>query len=71
MVKAKYTNDKGEPVVILGLSKGNCKKLLKGQPIHIQLADLGVETGGHVVIIGGETEQDITRELSNHFHLPS
>lgn len=70
MVKAKFTDGQGHPVVILGLSAGNCQKLQEGQPIVIYMSELGAGEG-RVIIMGGETEQDITRELSQFFHLPS
>lgn len=69
MIKANITHKDGRPLVILGLSKVNTKKLLRGQPILIDMKPLGLD--GWVTIVGGETEGDITRELAKHLKLPS
>lgn len=57
MIKARAGN-----VLFFGLSRGNCDRLLKGQPIRIDGAALGMP-GLVVVISGGETEEAITAEL--------
>lgn len=70
MIKAKLTDRDGKPIVILGLSSGNWSELLKGRPIMVDLSELGA-TECKVVILGGESEQTIAQELSQHFEFPS
>jgi len=62
MIKAAAVDERGRPIVIVGLSVGNMVKLQKGQPIEMDLADFGSE--GTLVIMGGETEATIMAELS-------
>lgn len=60
----------GRPMIGLGLSKGNCQKLLEGRPIFIdlkvmmmdceKLPDLNEAT---ILIFGGETEEAMQEEL--------
>ena len=57
MIKFITTNDKGEPGFGFGLSEENIKRLKAGQPIKINLADLGLK--GIVVIFYGRTENEM------------
>ncbi len=51
-------------LVVLGLSRGNCEKLLEGKPILIAPEQLdGMRQ--FVLLTGGETEEAITRELAH------
>ena len=61
MIKALATRGKRK-LVLLGLSRLNCERLLAGKPIHIHLSELGV-TGPEVIICAGETEETIIKEL--------
>ena len=65
MLKAVLTKatGSGEQLVILGLSRLNCEKLLEGRPIHIELSLLGLPTTLEVLLVGGETEEAIRLEL--------
>jgi hypothetical protein len=69
MVKAGAIASDNKRMAILGLSRLNCEKLVEGKPIVVDLAEFGIE--GRLVLVGGETEADITRELAQHFTLPS
>lgn len=64
MIKAKLTN--GD--LLFGLSKENVNRLQKGQPIQFNLKDMGLEDR-KVLIMYGETEQDIMAELINEDHV--
>lgn len=71
MIKFLGVKD-GRPMLGLGLSRGNCRKLLEGKPIFIDLkvllgtsdlrADLNDAT---VLIFGGETEEAMIEDLKN------
>ena len=63
MIKAKATLRGDRPLYILGLSALNLAKLREGRPMVIQLEDMG--GSGEVVIMFGETEGDIARELAD------
>lgn len=62
----KFTFDSKKPgvkVLGIGLSRLNCERLLAGQPIPIDLAEMGVSHLWDIVIMGGETELTIKAEL--------
>lgn len=66
MIKFHGTASDGSELIGIGLSRENCRRLLDGKPIHFKLADMapsGLQLKGEVLIIGGETEQDITDQL--------
>ena len=57
----------------LGLSQGNCKKLLEGKPIFIDLKVMMMDVfpppnlnDATVLIFGGEDEQSMADELKKH-----
>lgn len=58
MIKALLGTD----VAVLGLSRTNIDRLLQGKPIMVNLAEIGLRNQ-QVVIIAGETEQDIVEDL--------
>jgi hypothetical protein len=61
----------GRPMLGLGLSRGNCKKLLDGKPIFIDLKVMMADVSpvpdlseATVLIFGGENEATMQQELS-------
>lgn len=63
MIKAVGEKD-GHPMVIAGLSEGNIRNLKKGRPIL-----MAMEVDGQpleFLIMYGDTEDDIVRELQTH-----
>ena len=63
MIKFKADNTKtGNTLIGFGLSRMNCERLLADQPIHIDLAELGI-AGYEVMIFGGETEEAMAAQL--------
>lgn len=55
-----------KPILLLGLSRVNCVRLLQGQPIRIEAAELtemGLPDGMEVIVMGGETEAAMSEEL--------
>lgn len=58
MLKAR-----GGPVVVLGLSRLNVTRLMEGKPIQFDGAEV-LLPGITFVIMGGETEAAMQRELS-------
>lgn len=58
----------GRPLLGIGLSRGNCRKLLEGKPIFIDLKVMLFQSGADmndatVLIFGGETEQTMQDNL--------
>jgi hypothetical protein len=47
----------------LGISAGNITRLKEGKPIHVNLAELNLPWRGEIMIMYGETENDIQEEL--------
>lgn len=54
---------RGGNLIGFGLSEGNIKKLKKGQTIAIDMDEMGFP-GIKALILYGNTEEDIQRELS-------
>lgn len=69
MIKAAGQAGDGTPLLILGLSAENMARLLSDQPISFDLAELGLPPA-RVVIVGGQTEEIITGQLTGHGLLP-
>lgn len=57
----------GREFIGIGLSRGNCEKLMKGQPIVLNAeTDFGMpEVHLEILVIGGETEQAMYEELKS------
>lgn len=65
MIKAAGTTGDGRRLLVLGLSAENMTRLLLGQPIRLECAELGLPDL-QVVVVGGQTEQDIADDLVGH-----
>ncbi len=70
MIKSKGTSADGRPFLIFGLSRINTERLLQGDPIPIDTEALGLPGGPHILIMAGETEEDILNTLRQHVTLP-
>jgi hypothetical protein len=67
MIKATvYDDHNPDPLVILGLSGENMTRLMADEPILLNLADVGLPAQ-RIAIIGGRTEADIAKQLTEHF----
>jgi hypothetical protein len=53
----------GKPWIVLGLSRLNCERLLDNKPIMVDGRLVGLPTGVRVVLLGGETEDEIVEDL--------
>jgi hypothetical protein len=63
VIKAVGTG-RGGPVVFLGLSRENTRRLLANQPIRVRSRELHADLPDlTVVLLGGETEDDIAEDL--------
>lgn len=62
MIRAKLGGE--PPLFVIGLSDMNVNQLRAGKPIMFNLSEIGIEEPGHVLVIWGKTEPDITRELN-------
>lgn len=66
MIKAVAATSDGT-VVILGLSRENCKRLVAGQPISVKLAELDPRLPElTILLMGGETEETMAAELGKY-----
>lgn len=69
MIKAMGRTGDGQPLVLLGLSGENVTRLMADEPIKVDLAQMG---GPPILIllVGGRTEDEITRRLVDAGLLP-
>lgn len=66
MIKAAGTNlEKGCHMILIGLSRGNCEKLLAEEPIQFNLESMGLPPMD-ILIMGGETEEAMYKELKGY-----
>lgn len=71
MIKALGKDGNGRTALFLGLSRKNTERLLQGKPIVVRLDELDATLPGmDVVLLGGETEADITEDLRSIGPLP-
>lgn len=68
MIKFKAETDEktifgGKTLLGLGLSKENVEMLKKGNPIHVNLNEMGIKDVD-MLIFYGETEEDMQRDLA-------
>lgn len=61
MIKAKGTNERGQGVLILGLSRANCSRLLAGMPIKFDATPYGFDM--EIMICAGPDEHAIAASL--------
>lgn len=62
MIKAIATTDDG-PLVLFGLSHANLDRLKAGQPIRVDMTELGGQ--GEILIFAGATEATMAAELAD------
>lgn len=63
MVIALGRNDRGRPVLVIGLEEENLRRLRKGLPILRDMAEIGAEHLGELIIVWGDTAADIKKQL--------
>jgi len=65
MIRARATSADGRPVILLGLTRENIRRLVElGEPIHVSGESLGLESRiASVNIVFGETAQGIYDSL--------
>lgn len=66
MIKAKF----GDTGLLIGLSEENVKRLKAGQPIAFDMSAVGLPPG-RCVIIYGQTEDRIAKDLADGGFLPA
>jgi hypothetical protein len=62
VIKAAGATPDGFPLVVFGLSGENVTRLMAGEPILVDLRELGLPPG-RVLIAGGRTEELILTEM--------
>lgn len=55
MIKATGTNERGQKILILGLSRANCSRLLAGMPIKFNALPYGIDA--EILICAGADEK--------------
>jgi hypothetical protein len=70
MVKATGTCDDGRPLTVFGLEPENVRRLQAGIPIRVDMSRLGHPEFGVVVILFGETREQIAEQLGAAHLLP-
>lgn len=63
MIKFTSSGQDGRTLVGLGLSAGNIQRLKEGKPIHVHFEELNLPYKIDLMIMYGETEQELTKEL--------
>jgi hypothetical protein len=72
MIKATGSTQHGVPLLILGLSRENTRRLHDGQPIRIRVDHVDPRLPTlEVVLMAGDTEESLTAALRTAFELPS
>lgn len=67
MIKAVVSNPTtGDRMAVLGLSGENMTRLMAGEPILIQLGELGLPSQ-RIALVGGRTELEIEQTLRTLF----
>ncbi|PZG20631.1 hypothetical protein [Nonomuraea aridisoli] len=70
MIKARgIARDGQRPLALFGLSGENVTRLMAGEPISVNLADIGLPDI-QIVIVGGRTEQALAEQLGRHWNIP-
>lgn len=62
MIKAKVTTDDGKNILVFGISAENITKLQEGNPIQIDLTEMGLD--GEMLIFYGETTGDLIKKVT-------
>jgi hypothetical protein len=64
MITATATGANGQQIILVGVTRENVKRLMKGQPIHLTAASHpGFPEHLAITICFGETERSLTEEL--------
>lgn len=69
MLKAAGRTADGRELVLLGLSGENMTRLMAGEPILLELAELGLRSM-QVMIVGGRDEAAMMAQLASHGLIP-
>lgn len=62
MLKGSGTTSDGRPVLVVGLSSENIRRLQVGQPIYFDMAEVGIT--GQCLIFTGPSEQAMADALA-------
>lgn len=70
MIKARLDNTEkpGKHILLIGLSLENMTRLQKGEAIHFNMKELGMQDQ-EVIVMGGQDESAIVEELRGKFSL--
>lgn len=62
MIKARATKG-GNDILVLGLSAVNVKRIMDSKPIMFNASDIGITDVDKILVLGGDTEDDIIEDL--------
>jgi len=63
MVKARLGNKDGSDTYFFGLSEGNIKRLRMGEPIVVDMQEMGGPANCKIAIAWGPTEEKIVSDM--------
>lgn len=66
MIQTVLDTKSGRPLLLLGLSRDNCRRVLAGEPATVNGARLGLAVD--VLIVGGETDTAIYAALQRQLN---
>jgi hypothetical protein len=61
MIKARGTNERGQNVLVLGLTRANCSRLLAGMPIKFDANPYGIDA--EILICAGADEKALATAI--------
>ena len=71
MIRARADDQDGRPLILLGLSRENVRRLMADQPIKVTGESVGRPDVGSILIFFGETEEVMYERLKAAGMLPS
>lgn len=71
MLKVTLRTNDGRAILILGVSKVNAERLLRGAPITFTGEEVGIPALAEVLIVGGETNVELIRPLVERGMVPA
>ncbi len=65
MIRATAKTKSGRTLLVLGIDAENVRRLTAGRPIYVDGTAHGLAVSGDVMILYGETLDDVVRELES------
>jgi hypothetical protein len=65
MIKFTAEMKNGRTLIGLGLTAGNLRHMKAGRPLHVNLEEMNLAWKGEIIVIYGETEDELQEELKD------